>query len=151
MGRLRQIAAILLIACAITACSGGGGGGGGDSGTSAASSGSSAPTPVSPTLPSSSTSTTPTATAHTLQLSWNVPTTREDGSALVNSDLSGYQIYYYQDGNSANGETVSISGGTTTAAQIAINGSGTYYFAISALDKSGQLSQLSNYVAVTLN
>lgn len=155
MGRLHRFAAVLLVACSITACGGGGGGGGGDSGSAASGSGSSAPTPVSPTLPASesttTTPTTPTATAHTLQLSWSVPATREDGSALAKSDLAGYQIYYYQDGSSADGETVSVAGGSSTSAQIAINGSGTYYFAIAALDQNGLLSQLSNYVAVTLD
>jgi hypothetical protein len=66
--------------------------------------------------------------------------------------LTGYQIYYYQDGASTEaGEVVSVAGGNTMSAQLTINGSGTYYFAIAARDAAGMLSNLSNYVAVTLN
>jgi hypothetical protein len=158
MTRALEIVALLLIACSIAACSGGGGGGNSSNpSSSSSSSGSSSTTPVTPT-PNNSTSggtttpTTPTTKAHTLQLNWSVPTTRENGTALTTSELTGYQIYYYQDGASSDtGEVVPVAGGSTTSARVTVNGSGTYYFAIAAKDAAGLLSNLSNYVAVALN
>lgn len=157
MTHFYKIALTILFATLITACSGGGGGGGGSGPSSAAASGSNSTTPVTPstgsgTTTTPSTPTTPTATAHTVQLSWTIPSTRENGSALALSELSGYEIYYYQEGTSSGaGEVVPVSGGTNTSTQVTINGSGTYYFAIAARDNAGLLSNLSNYIAANLN
>lgn len=170
-----------LFATLITACSGGGSSGGSSETPSTATSGSNATTPVTPnvgsgtvtapTVPTTPTTptapsvpatptapvnptapTTPVASAHTVQLSWTIPSTRENGSALRLSELSGYEIYYYQEGTSSGaGEVVPVSGGTNTSTQVTINGSGTYYFAIAARDQAGLLSNLSNYVAANLN
>ena len=142
MTRIYQLLAIMLLACSISACSGGGGGGGGSSGASTSSGGTSNSSATSPA----------TAAVHTLQLAWSVPTSRENGAALTSADLNGYQVYYFREGGSAdNGEVVFVAGGSSTNAQIAVNGSGTYYFAITAVDQAGLTSQLSNYVAVALN
>jgi len=152
-----KIIAALLTALLMTACSGGGGGGNASNapGSTASSSGSqSSVTPVTPpssgggsgssTTPPPATTPAPGATSHSLQLSWAIPTTRENGTA--------YQVYYYLDGTSAGaGNVVNINGGTTSSTQISLTGSGTYYFAIAARDQAGLLSNLSNYVAVTLN
>jgi len=160
-----KIIAALLTALLMTACSGGGGGGNASNapGSTASSSGSqSSVTPVTPpssgggsessTTPPPATTPAPGATSHSLQLSWAIPTTRENGTALTISELAGYQVYYYLDGTSAGaGNVVNINGGTTSSTQISLTGSGTYYFAIAARDQAGLLSNLSNYVAVTLN
>lgn len=159
MNHFLKIALATLLATLITACSGGGGGGS-DTGSAAAATGSNSTNPVTPstgsgttTTPTTPTSpTTPAATAHTLQLSWTIPSTRENGTALTLSELSGYEIYYYAEGSSSGaGEVVPVSGGTSTSTKVTINGSGTYYFAIAARDNAGLLSNLSNYVAANLN
>lgn len=153
-----KIIALLASAILITACSGGGGGGNSSTG-STSNSGNQATTPATPTTPGSGTTTPPPSTtpstptvAHTLQLSWTIPTTRENGNALTLTELSGYQIYYYPEGSAQGaGEIVNVSGGSTNSTQVTINGAGTYYFAIAAVDQVGLQSNLSNYVAVTLN
>lgn len=152
-----KIIALLASAVLITACSGGGGGGNSSTG-STSNSGNQATTPATPTTPGSGTTTPPSTTpstptvAHTLQLSWTIPTTRENGNALTLTELSGYQIYYYPEGSAQGaGEIVNVSGGSTNSTQVTINGAGTYYFAIAAVDQVGLQSNLSNYVAVTLN
>jgi hypothetical protein len=153
MNKLAKLVALLATTIILTACGGGSGGGSGGSTQTSSGSGNQATTPTSPaTTPSTGTTQPGTGTAHTLQLSWTIPTTRENGSALAINELSGYQVYYYPEGSSAgSGEIVNISGGSTSATQLTINGSGTYYFAIAAVDQTGALSNLSNYVAVTLN
>lgn len=156
MTSAHKLFATLLTTILISACSGGGGGGSGS--TTATGSTSSTNAQTTPVVPPSSGNTSSTVTSsapptpHVLQLNWTLPTTRENGTALAASELAGYQIYYYPDGSSAGtGEIVDINGGTTSSAQISIAGTGTYYFAIAALDTSGQLSNLSTYVPVNLN
>lgn len=80
-------------------------------------------------------------------MSWQIPATRADGSALLASDLSGYEIYYTTD-TSATG-TYIISGGSTTLYTINNLPAGTYHFAMSAIDSTGLKSSLSSVVTVT--
>jgi hypothetical protein len=153
MKQLVKFLALIATVITLTACGGGGGGGSGGSTQTSSGSGNQGTTPTTPvTPPPTSTPQPGTGTAHTLQLSWSIPTTRENGSALAINELSGYQIYYYPEGSSAgSGEIVNVSGGSTSATQLTVTGSGTYYFAIAAVDQTGTLSNLSNYVSVTLN
>jgi fibronectin type 3 domain-containing protein len=81
-------------------------------------------------------------------LSWQVPTTRADGSALLASDLKSYEIYYTTD-TSATGTYV-VNGGTTTSYSVTNLAAGTYYFAMSAIDNAGLKSSLSQVVTVKL-
>ena len=81
-----------------------------------------------------------TASAATVSLSWNPPTTNTDGSQLT--DLAGYKVYYGTisgyytqqiDVNNANSHTLSnLSDGTT------------YYYAITAYNTSLRESDYSN-------
>lgn len=150
-----KLLAALMATALISACSGGSGGGSTTStGSTNASSAQTTPvaTPPNPSsTPATVTSSAPPA-PHVLKLSWTLPTTRENGTALAASELAGYQIYYYPDGSSAGaGEIVDINGGATNSTQLTIAGTGTYYFAIAARDTSGQLSSLSTYIALNLN
>ena len=166
MATTYKIIPVFLAALLITACSGGGGGGNSSNtpSSTASSGGAHSTTPVTPptsnssdsgsttTPPPVTTPTRPAATTHSLQLSWAIPTTRENGVPLTATELAGYQVYYYLDGTSAgDGTVVNINGGAINNTQITLTGSGTYYFAIAARDQGGLLSNLSNYVSVTLN
>jgi hypothetical protein len=78
--------------------------------------------------------------------SWNAPTTNEDGSSLT--DLAGYKLYY---GLASGNYTASIVVGNVTTYQINnLVDDLTYYFAVTALDKSGNESIYSEEQSFTL-
>jgi len=83
---------------------------------------------------------------YSARLSWEIPSTRADGSALSASALSGYEIYYTTDKTSG---TYVVSGGTTSVYTAAELPAGTYHFAMSAIDSNGLKSALSSMVTVT--
>ncbi len=76
----------------------------------------------------------------TAVVSWVAPTTNTDGSALTN--ISGFRIYY---GSSASAltQTVDVAVGQVSH-QIGSLDSGTYYFAVTTRNASGEESGLSN-------
>ena len=78
-----------------------------------------------------------------VSLSWEAPTTNSDGSSL--NDLSGYKIYY---GTSSKSYTQSINVGNSTAASISSLSSGTWCFAVTAYDTSGNESSYSEEVCI---
>ena len=152
MDSLLKLIATLLISSTLIAC---GGGGGGSSDTS--SSGSSTQTPVSSDPPKTlapTTPTTPTTPAKTVDitLSWVAPTTRENGDALLFSEISGYEIYYFKDGTSEqNDQVVSIKDPNAVETTITNLTLGTYYFAIATLDTAGLYSDSSDYVELVID
>lgn len=83
--------------------------------------------PLAPTVP-------PAATGKSAKLSWIAPTQNTDGSALT--DLKGYRIYY---GTSATALTqaVTINNADLTSYVIDSLASGTWYFAITAINSAG--------------
>jgi hypothetical protein len=94
----------------------------------------------SPTTTTSTTSTTPPPTTGTasVTLSWNRNT---------EPDLSFYRVYY---GTSSRNYSNSIGVGTSTASTISGLASGTiYYFALTAVDTSGNQSPYSQEVAIS--
>jgi hypothetical protein len=97
---------------------------------------------------STSTSTTTAPTSYSAQLSWTIPTTRADGTALTASDLAGYEIYYTDDTGSVSA-VVPVSGGSTASTTVASMTPGKYSFAISAIDSAGLKSSLSSVVSVS--
>ena len=97
---------------------------------------------------SSSTGTTSaigTPTGESVSLSWVAPSTRTDGSYLSTTDLAGYRIYV---GTSATSLTPLVDLNDDTITQYTINtlSAGEYYFAVSAYDKDGLESSLSQVV-----
>ena len=74
-------------------------------------------------------------------LSWTAPTERVDNTPLT--DLAGYRIHYGQEpGNHSNQVTINNPG---IATYVVDNlSSGTWYFAVSALDSAGRISEFSN-------
>jgi hypothetical protein len=94
----------------------------------------------SPTTTTSTTSTTPPPTTGTasVTLSWNRNT---------EPDLSYYRVYY---GTNSRNYSNSIAVGTTTSSTISGLTSGTiYYFALIAVDTSGNQSSYSQEVAIS--
>jgi fibronectin type 3 domain-containing protein len=91
-----------------------------------------------------------TATA-ALTLAWDAPTTNTDGSSLNSAtDLSQYKIYYGT-ASLAYTQVVNVTNpGTTTISQTLTLSPGTYYFAVTTVDASGQESDYSNEVMKTI-
>lgn len=87
--------------------------------------------------------------AYRANISWAVPTTRTNGSALPASELKGYEVYWTRTSDNAKG-TLRISGGTQSSTAFDVYTPGTYYFAVSALDTKGLKSPLSTLVASKL-
>src|SRR5690606_1797860 len=105
-----------------------------------------APTPAPSPAPAPTPAPTPVPLTYSARLSWEIPSTRADGSALSASALSGYEIYYTTDKTSG---TYVVSGGTTSVYTAAELPAGTYHFAMSAIDSNGLKSALSSMVTVT--
>jgi hypothetical protein len=81
-----------------------------------------------------------------VQLSWERPTTKADGTPLT--DISGYKIYYGLTSQTYD-FTKTVSNQTTYAISGLERGR-TYYFAVTAYNASGNESGFSNEVSVTV-
>jgi hypothetical protein len=88
--------------------------------------------------------TSPTGSA---TLSWTVPTTNTNGTALTN--LAGYYVMY---GTSANdlSESIQLANPGDTSYTISNLSPGIWYFGISAYNSGGQQSKLSNVASATI-
>jgi hypothetical protein len=171
MDSFLKLIATLLISSTLIACGGGGGGsssGGNSSTSSTSNSGSSNSTPVTsettkalesnapasnqlPPLDPPIIDTPPDKTVD-ITLSWVAPTTRENGDALLFSEIDGYEIYYFKDGtNEDNDQLVSITDPNTVDTTISNLTAGTYYFAIATLDTEGLYSDTSDYVELVID
>ena len=78
---------------------------------------------------------------NSLMLSWNPPTTNEDGSTL--EDLAGYKLYY---GTQPGQYSQVITVGSYNTAEISDLGTGTYYLTVTAYDIYGNESGFSNEI-----
>ncbi|MEW6001249.1 MAG: choice-of-anchor D domain-containing protein [Nitrospirota bacterium] len=78
-------------------------------------------------------------------LSWDPPATNTDGSPLT--DLEGYKVYY---GTSSGNYSQGIDVGNVTTYTVSNLNDGTYYFAVTAHDTSGNESDYSNEVSKTI-
>jgi len=87
-------------------------------------------------------------TTYTAHLSWSIPATRADGSALSVAELASYEIYYTM-GAGGSSVAVPVSGGTTTSYDISSLGPGAYHFAIAAIDTGGRKSALSTVASIS--
>lgn len=92
----------------------------------------------------------PVVKSTVLQLSWQIPTTRENGSPLTMAEIDGYEIYYTSDALNKEGVIV-ISSGDTSQHSLEITDADTYHFAIAAIDITGLKSQNSDFVSVTVS
>jgi hypothetical protein len=82
-----------------------------------------------------------------VSLGWEPPTENIDGSPL--HDLAGYRIYYGQFSGSYTDE-LAVSNADATQYEVALP-SGSYYFAMTALDVEGNESGYSNEVVKVVN
>ncbi|MEW5742654.1 MAG: fibronectin type III domain-containing protein [Myxococcota bacterium] len=81
------------------------------------------------------------------KLAWDPPTRNQDGTPLT--DLKGYEIHY---GPSPGNYTrsVTLNDPAATSFQIDNLPSGTWYFALKAVDTSGNVSTFSNEASKTI-
>jgi hypothetical protein len=107
-----------------------------------------APAPAPEPEPAPAPAPAPATASYSAQLSWSIPTTRTNGTALTVGELAGYEIYYTNDLGSV-AVTVPVSGGTSTSYTIPNIAAGTYHFSISAIDSNNLKSGLSPVVNVT--
>lgn len=82
----------------------------------------------------------PTGSAN---LSWQIPTTRTDGTPLGLSDIDGYRIYM---GSTSDNliMIIDLNDGAATSYSVAGLPSGSYYFSVTTYDSDGNESQYSN-------
>jgi hypothetical protein len=80
-------------------------------------------------------------------LGWQAPTENVDGSSLT--DLAGYRIYY---GEFSRAYTDEVPVGNAGSTEYAVTlPSGSYYFAMTAMDAEGNESGYSNEVVKIVN
>ncbi|MBI5193293.1 MAG: fibronectin type III domain-containing protein [Nitrospirae bacterium] len=80
-------------------------------------------------------------------LSWEPPTTNVDGTELT--DLAGFKIYYGKTSGTYS-EVIDINNSIATEHTIEGLAEGTYYFATTAYDTTGNESYYSNEVIKTI-
>lgn len=81
----------------------------------------------------------------TAELNWAPPTTNEDGTPL--DDLAGYRIYYGTASPLDKGTSQSVDVGNSKSVTLSGFSTGTYFFAATAYDASGNESGLSEEVS----
>ncbi|WP_101760221.1 fibronectin type III domain-containing protein [Oceanicoccus sp. KOV_DT_Chl] len=172
---------LIALSSLVIACGGGGGGGGGggesnattsqtqatSSNTVASTSSQQAPEQISvpPPVTNNASSNAPDDSdsddpltdtelpeAKSISISWTAPATRENGDALLANEISGFTIYYFREGSAqGEGEVVTIDSGETYEHTTPPLPPGTYYFAISTTDNTGNSSALSDFAEATIN
>jgi len=99
------------------------------------------PATPDPTTPAAPEPTAPPPTLGSAELTWDAPTTSEDGSVLT--DLAGYTIYFGTNQNNLN-QIIDINNAGVTTFVVNNLPAATYYFSISAKDTSNNESLRSN-------
>jgi uncharacterized protein (DUF2141 family) len=99
---------------------------------------------------SGSTNTSTQTGENTATLSWDPPTSNQDGTPLAG--LAGFRVYYAQTtpDTAFDSQVVSIDDGTATTETISNLSAGTYYFVVAATDINGNESEMSNEVSKTI-
>jgi hypothetical protein len=82
----------------------------------------------------------PAPTTYSVTVSWAAPTTNVDGTPLA--DLSGFKLYYGQSAQQLD-RVLQIGTSSTTSQAVQNLASGTWYFAVAAVNTAGLESALS--------
>ncbi len=82
-------------------------------------------------------------------ISWSIPTTRVNGTALSLTDLKGYEVYWTRSSDTTAG-IINVSSGSSRTTAIEFFKPDQYYFAMSAIDATGLKSPLSTLVSAKL-
>ena len=85
----------------------------------------------------------------TLELAWDIPAQREDGSELPLYEISGYIIEYGYAANTFNGQVL-INDATTTSYTLEDLNSGTIYLRIATIDSDGRQGNFSAPISIDL-
>lgn len=99
--------------------------------------------PASATLGPFSITVEPNSNLGLVNLSWVIPTTRTDSSALSLSEIGGYRIYMGTTSDNLE-MIVDINDGSTTSYSVDNLSAGTYYFAVTTYDMDDNESAFSN-------
>ncbi|MFT7129533.1 MAG: hypothetical protein ACI89U_001650 [Gammaproteobacteria bacterium] len=92
---------------------------------------------------------TPVTTSSSVNLTWSIPTSRENGDPLAVGELASYEIYVVAE-NSGGDQVLIVNDPLTTSTTITDLQNDTYHFAISAIDANGLRSSLSELVSIVL-
>jgi hypothetical protein len=99
------------------------------------------------TVTGTGTSTSGTGTTGAATVHWTPPTQNTNGTTLTN--LAGYIISYGTNSSSLT-SSVKVANAGLTSYQISNLAAGTYYFAVSAYNTTGQTSSMSAKVSKTV-
>jgi hypothetical protein len=83
----------------------------------------------------------------TATLSWTPPTENSDGTALT--DLAGYQVHYGRTQTDLS-QTVTLNNASLSTYVVENLGTGTWYFALVAVNSRGTTSALSSLASKTI-
>lgn len=94
----------------------------------------------------------PAAQTYQIHLSWEPPTSRENGDPLPMGEIASYLIVGFMEGSNHNLNDPEvydeIFDGETTEHILEVGAPGTYHLAMAAVDHNGLQSELSNIVEV---
>ena len=90
----------------------------------------------------------PPPVTRNVTVTWNAPTTNQDGTTCT--DLAGYRIYRRSAGSAAGQYSSTVTLGNVRTYTYTALSAGTYYFAVSARDRSNNESRLSSEVSFTV-
>ena len=87
--------------------------------------------------------------ASSIELSWDIPQEREDGSALDLYEIDGYVIAYGTDQNNLSSQ-VTVDGASVQTKLLENLANGTYYFSIATVDSDGVQGAYSGVIQQTI-
>jgi len=86
---------------------------------------------------------------YTVEIGWDAPTTREDGSNFPESEVAAYIVHYGTQLDDLS-STARVDDPAARSTQVILNSPGTYYFSVSVLDTNNAESSLSTTQPVTV-
>ena len=90
----------------------------------------------------------------TVQLSWETPTTREDGQSLYHYEIGGYEIKYRNVNDDEYHYLILLAEDSDNPADgtsVELSDDGTYEFSVAVFDVNGLYSLYSDVVQITID